>query len=383
MYRIVKYSIVDKALWNSFVKNSKNGIFMFDRDFMEYHSDRFVDNSLMFYDEKDNLVALMPANIKDNVLYSHQGLTYGGFIINKDMKQHKMLKCFESLKTYMQEKNISQLVYKTIPHIYHKLPSEEDLYALYFNNAHLLKIEPSTTIFLASPCKMTKGRKAQVSRAKREGAVVQESNDFKAFIELENKVLKENHNVKAVHTGEELELLNSRFSDNIKLFVAKYNNEIIAGALLFIYDEVVHTQYLAANDKAREIGALDLIINELINKYKNSKKYFDFGISTEDNGQYLNEGLISQKESFGGRTTCNLVWELNGQHISTSYQLADVQSRNIKEGTNICQYGAVLPDANIGANATKFSEATVGENTIMTTRSIVAKDVEKDSMVGI
>ena len=211
MIRIAKYKKEDKDIWNNFIHNSKNGIFMFQRNFMDYHSDRFVDNSLMFYDEKDNLVALLPANIKNNVLYSHQGLTYGGFIINKDMKQHKMLKCFESLKTYMQEKNISQLVYKTIPHIYHKLPSEEDLYALYFNNAHLLKIEPSTTIFLASPCKMTKGRKAQISRAKREGVVIQESSDFRTFIELENKVLKENHNTKAVHTADELELLNSKF----------------------------------------------------------------------------------------------------------------------------------------------------------------------------
>lgn len=311
MIRIAKYKKEDKDIWNNFIHNSKNGIFMFQRNFMDYHSDRFVDNSLMFYDEKDNLVALLPANIKNNVLYSHQGLTYGGFIINKDMKQHKMLKCFESLKIYMQENNILQLVYKTIPHIYHKLPSEEDLYALYVNNAYLLKIEPSTTIFLASPCKMTKGRKAQISRAKREGAIVEESYNFKNFIELENEVLKENHNTKAVHTGEELELLNSRFPENIKLFVAKYNNEIVAGALLFIYNEVVHTQYLAANNKAREIGALDLLINELINKYKNSKKYFDFGISTEDNGRYLNEGLISQKEGFGGRTTAYKTFALN------------------------------------------------------------------------
>ena len=311
MIRIAKYKKEDKDIWNNFIHNSKNGIFMFQRNFMDYHSDRFVDNSLLFYDEKDNLVALLPANIKNNVLYSHQGLTYGGFITDNNIKQHKMLKCFESLKTYMQEKNISQLVYKTIPHIYHKLPSEEDLYALYVNNAYLLKIEPSTTIFLASPCKMTKGRKAQISRARREGVTVEESNDFKKFIELENEVLKENHNTKAVHTGEELELLNSRFPENIKLFVAKYNNEIVAGALLFIYNEVVHTQYLAANDKAREIGALDLIINELINKYKNSKKYFDFGISTEDNGRYLNEGLISQKEGFGGRTTAYKTFTLN------------------------------------------------------------------------
>ena len=310
MIYIKKYKEEQKNIWNNFINDSKNGIFMFNRNFMDYHSDRFIDYSLMFYDEKDNLIAVLPANIKDNILYSHQGLTYGGFIVKNEMKQHKMLECFECLVQYMKKNKINNFVYKTIPHIYHSLPSEEDLYGLFRNNAKLLKIEPSTTILLSNPCKMPKGRKAQISRAKRECVTIEESNNFIDFIELENKVLKDNHNAKAVHTGEELILLNSRFPENIKLYIAKYNDEMIAGTVVFIYENVVHTQYMAANEKAREIGALDLVISELINYYKGKKQYFDFGISTEQNGKYLNEGLISQKEGFGGRTICNLVWEI-------------------------------------------------------------------------
>ena len=265
---IGKYKEEQKNIWNNFINDSKNGIFMFNRNFMDYHSDRFIDYSLMFYDEKDNLIAVLPANIKDNILYSHQGLTYGGFIVDKNMKQHKMLDCFESLKQHMKDNDIQKLIYKTTPHIYHSLPSEEDLYGLFRNNAKLLKIEPSTTILLSNPCKMPKGRKAQISKAKREGLIVEESTDFINFIKLENQILKEHHNTQAVHSGEELILLNSKFPKNIKLYVVKYNNEIIAGAVLFIYENVVHTQYLTANKKARELGALDLIINELINNYK-------------------------------------------------------------------------------------------------------------------
>ncbi len=303
MIKITKYKKEYKDIWNKFIHNSKNGIFMFDRNFMDYHSDRFVDNSLMFYDEKDNLVALMPANIKNNVLYSHQGLTYGGFIVDSNMKQRKMLECFESLKTYMQLNNISKLVYKTIPHIYHRLPSQEDLYALYINNAKLLKIEPSTTIMLSSPCKMPKGRKAQIARAKKSNIIIENSCNFNEFIELENQILKKYHNTVAVHSADELTLLKLRFQDEIQLWCAKLGDKIIAATLLFVSDNVVHTQYLAADEKARELGALDLLIKYLIDKFQNHKKYFDFGISTEDNGQYLNNGLISQKESFGGRTT--------------------------------------------------------------------------------
>lgn len=302
MINIVEYTSNKFNEWNKFIKNSKNGIFMFDRNYMEYHADRFIDNSLMFYDEKEKLIAILPANIKDNVLYSHGGLTYGGFIVDEKMKQHRMLECFDALKKYMEEKNIKELYYKTIPHIYHKQPSEEDLYALFVNGAKIFKQEPSTTILLENPNKMPKGRKAQISRAKREGVQIEQSEDFNEFIRLENGVLEEYHGVKAVHTEEELKLLKSRFEEEIQLWVAKYEDKIIAATLLFVYENVVHTQYMAANDKAREIGALDYLIKTLVDKYKEEKTYFDFGISTEQNGKILNEGLISQKEGFGGRT---------------------------------------------------------------------------------
>lgn len=309
MIDIIQYSSDKKEEWNAFIKNSKNGIFMFDRNYMDYHSDRFVDNSLMFFDN-DNLIAVLPMNIKDKVLYSHQGLTYGGFITDEKMKQHKMLECFDVLKQYMQANNIEKLIYKIIPHIYHKTPAEEDLYALFKNDAKLLKLEPSTTIYLKNPCKMPKGRKAQISRAKREGVVIQESKDFKTFIDLENKILAEYHDTKAVHTAEELELLHSKFSEQIRLYTASLNDEMIAGTLIFEYENAVHTQYMASNKISREIGGLDLLIKTLIDKYQDTKMYFDFGISTENNGQILNEGLISQKEGFGGRTVVYQLWEI-------------------------------------------------------------------------
>ena len=157
---------------------------------------------------------------------------------------------------------------------------------------------------------MPKGRKAQISRAKREGVIIEQSDDFDTFIELENSVLSEHHNTKAVHSAKELQLLKSRFENEIQLWVAEYEGEIIAGTLLFVYENVVHTQYMAANEKSREIGGLDLLIKTLVDKFSETHCCFDFGISTEDNGQYLNEGLIAQKEGFGGRTTIYQTWEI-------------------------------------------------------------------------
>lgn len=310
MIRIEKYNSNYSNQWNDFIKKSKNGIFLFDRNFMEYHSDRFKDCSFLFFDD-DKLIAILPANIKGNVLFSHQGLTYGGFITDSNMKQYKMNECFGLLLEYMASNNILKLIYKPLPYIYTKIPSEEAMYALFLNNANLLWIKPATVIDLSNPCKMPKGKKAQISRAKREGVIIENSCDFVQFINLENEVLKKYHNTKAVHNAQELELLKSFFNDEIQLFIAKHNGEVIAAALLFVYNDVVHTQYLAANEKAREIGALDFLIATLIDKYRNEKRYFDFGTSTEANEKILNTGLIAQKEGFGGRSVAYYCWEVN------------------------------------------------------------------------
>lgn len=282
---------------------------MFDRDYMDYHSDRFADNSLLFY-EDDKLLALLPLNITDNVLYSHQGLTFGGFITDKTMKQEKMCECFNVLLTYMQNRGIQKLIYKAIPYIYHKIPSQEDLYALFTYKAQLYRVDCSSSIALAHPFSLPKGRKSQISRAKRENVQISQSQDFPAFVTLLNNVLHTRHQSKAVHNAEELALLSGRFPEFIKLFIAHQAQTILAGALIFIYPNLIHTQYLAVNDKGREIGALDLLLKTLIDTYADSKTYFDFGISTESNGTFLNTGLISQKEGFGGRTITHQFYEL-------------------------------------------------------------------------
>lgn len=304
MISVVRYTETEKALWNQFNATAKNPLFMFDRGFMDYHADRFQDHSLLFYDDGE-LVAILPMSQREQTLTSHGGLTYGGFITGIKMKQHTMNECFEALLRYARENNIRNIIYKTVPHIYHEQPAEEDRYALFLNNASVLKVEASTVVNLTQPLKMPKGRKAQISRAKREGVTVQEltaPEDFDRFIALENEVLSRRHETKAVHTGAELTLLHSRFPESIHLLGAMKDGELIAGTVLFVYGQVVHTQYMAANDLARQIGALDLVISNVIEQYKADKLWLDFGISTENGGRYLNEGLISQKEGFGGRT---------------------------------------------------------------------------------
>lgn len=309
MITVKSYTIADLAVWDKFVRESRTPMFMFERGFMDYHSDRFEDLSLMVYRD-DELMAVLPASRHGTEARSHGGLTYGGLIVGDKMKQHTMLECFDAIKEKYFDLGISNLIYKKIPHFYSTQPCEEDVYALWRGGGELVKCEPSTVVNLKNPYKMPKGRKAQVSRARREGVNIRETDDFELFIALENSVLQEHHGVQAVHTAAELRLLKSRFPENIKCFGSFKDGELIAGILLFIYGTVVHTQYMAANPLAREIGALDLAVSGVIGAYRNSHNILDFGISTENGGQDLNEGLIFQKEGLGGRTIVYQTWEI-------------------------------------------------------------------------
>lgn len=299
--KVVRYEPCYSEQWDEFVRRAKNGLFMFQRNFMEYHSDRYRDYSLMFY-EGEKLIAVMPASIHDKELRSHGGLTFGGLVTGIDMKQHRMLDCFTAMREFLVANGIMSVLYKVVPHIYHSVPAEEDAYALFVNDAKLFRRDSATVVDLPKKIKVSNGRRGHIAKAGREGVVVEESEDFDSFIDLENEVLMRFHGAKAVHTGAELTLLKSRFPENIKLYVAKLNGELLAGTVIFVYANMVHTQYMGSNEKGRKIGALDFLIGKLMEKYSETKRYFDFGISNEDNGRVLNEGLCAQKEDFGGRT---------------------------------------------------------------------------------
>lgn len=307
---ITKYHITYKHMWDDFVRNAKNTHFFFQRDYMEYHKDRFKDFSLMIFNGKGRLIALLPANIKDNILYSHQGLTFGGFLIDDNMKTETMLEVFEILKKYLKEQNIKKIIYKCIPYIYHKKPAEEDRYALFISNAKLIRRDISTAIYLKNKINYHDQRKRAIKKALKNNLIVEESEDFEQYWKILENALKNKYNSKPVHSVDEIVKLHSLFPENIKLYVAKKENNILGGTVIFENEIIAHTQYLCNSEEGRKIGALDLVIDTLINKVYKDKQYFDFGISNENNGKYLNRGLISQKEGFGARAVVHDFYEL-------------------------------------------------------------------------
>ena len=309
---IRRYRREDKELWNSFVSKARNATFLFDRNYMDYHADRFDDNSFMFY-HKGKLKAVLPANVAGDTLYSHQGLTYGGLLLDKKATVEDVLECFDSLNSWLRENGISKVVYKALPWIYQQYPSEEDLYALTWKcKAQLISRNIASTIVIDNKLKFAESRKSGIRKALSLNIEVGESNDVDGFWHVLEDNLGNRYNAKPVHTSSEMKLLMSRFPNNIRLYVAKMNGEIVGGTLIYVTPQVVHTQFISASVEGKKHGALDLLFGYIINKVYANCRYFDFGKSTEQGGAYLNEPLIFQKEGFGGRGVCYdwYQWEL-------------------------------------------------------------------------
>lgn len=321
-YKIIKYTSEHYQTWNNFVAKSKNATFLFHRDFMEYHSDRFQDFSLLVFDENNNLKAILPANISDNKVFSHQGLTYGGIVIDSSLKLEKFIAIYAEILLFLNENGIVTINFKLIPNIYCSQPSEEINYALFLSEAKLTRRDSLVTIDLQSHFKIDSNRVEGVKRAEKLGLEIKKTNDFGDFWK---KVLIPNldskHDAKPVHTSEEIQTLKEKFPENIVQYNVYQNDEIIAGTTLFIDDKTVHVQYISAIGDKNQHGALDYLFHYLITKVYTDFSYFDFGISNENQGKNVNKGLQYWKETFGARTFCQDFYEVETQNFAKLNQV--------------------------------------------------------------
>ncbi len=307
---MMPYRPQDAALWNAFVAASRNGTFLFDRRYMDYHADRFTDASLLVMDGQ-RPVAAIPANRDGDRLASHDGLTYGGVVIGDAMAAGQMLELFAALCDYWRRGGVHRIRYKPVPWIYHRVPSEEDRYALFRHGAVLVRCDLLTVVPPAGAPALAKGRAHVLKKLARSQAVtVTPSGDWAAMWTILTRRLDERYRVRPTHSLAEMTLLAGRFPDAIRLLLGWLGGEAVAGAVLYETPLVVHVQYMAANDAGRAAGALDAVIDRAARAAAGAGKWFDFGISTERDGHVLNGGLAAYKESFGGRGIVHEIYDL-------------------------------------------------------------------------
>lgn len=310
-YHIQIYKAEFYSTWNNFVAHAKNATFLFHRDFMEYHQDRFEDYSLLIFDEKNHLKAILPANKVENTLYSHQGLTYGGLVLNQKTRLQEVIEIVHSVLKFLNENGVSSLQMKQLPTIYHESPSDEMEYLSFILNAKLIRRDSLSVINLETDFEFSNSRAEGIKRGTDFGLEFREEQDFTSFwnqILITN--LAQKHQAKPVHSLEEIMLLKSKFPNNIRQFNVYKEGKIIAGTTVFESDFVAHSQYISADESKNTTGSLDFLHNRLITYTFRNKKYFDFGISNENQGQNINKGLLFWKEGFGARTIVQNFYEI-------------------------------------------------------------------------
>lgn len=318
-YTIRIYQKNDYENWNAFIGQAKNATFLFHRNFMDYHSDRFQDYSLIVLDD-EKWLAVLPANVVENQVFSHQGLTYGGLIYNEKLKLVSVIAIFKSVMSFLNAKKIEKLQLKLIPSIYNQKPAEELSYALFLAEAQLIRRDSMAVIDLSKILLIASGRNEGIKKGIKNKLEIKEVDGFTEFwdgILIPN--LAQKHQTKPVHSLEEITKLKALFPNNIRQFNVYENGLIVAGTTIFETSTVVHCQYISGKEDKNDLGGLDLLFYQLISNTFKNKHFFDFGTSNENQGRKLNNGLSFWKESFGASTMVHDFYEVK----TSNYSLLD------------------------------------------------------------
>jgi hypothetical protein len=325
MIEVKKYNSNFFDDWNNFLKDSKNGTFISQREFVEYHRDRFTDYSLIVFNKK-KVVALFPANIDGKTLSSHAGLTFGGLIVGKTITLNDYLNIFKRVLVFLHGNGIEDINYKSVPVFYTSVPSQEEEYAFFLLKANNYRVDTSITVKNSESISFQGRRKRMIKKAKNNDFSIRVDNDFKAFwTKILSPNLHERFEKNPVHDLNEIELLHSKFPNNIHQINIYDDQEIIAGCTVFETELVCHAQYISGNDYGRKSGALDMLFEYLITDLFREKEFFDFGICNEENGKYINHGLLNWKEGFGGRTYVHKFYKV----ITANYHLLETVIKEI------------------------------------------------------
>jgi hypothetical protein len=261
--------------------------------------------------EEDQLISILPANKVGDTVFSHQGLTYGGFVFDNKIKLGEVIAITKDVLAFLHSVDITTFQLKLIPSIYTDYFSEEIEYVMFLANSKLIRRDCLSVIDLTKPFVLAKTRKESIRRGEKNNLVIKEELKFDLFWnEILIPNLAKKHNSKPVHTFEEISNLQQKFPNNIRHFNVYNYDKIVAGSTVFITDTVAHPQYISGNEQKNELGSLDFLYNHLIFDVFKDINFFDFGISHEQSGKKINQGLLFWKETFGAKTTIQNFYEV-------------------------------------------------------------------------
>ena len=312
-FAVTPYAPEYEGLWDNWCGDAGNSTFLHSRRFLGYHGGRFDDASTLIYNS-GRLVGILPAARtphEPTLVVSHPGATYGGVVHQGWLGGERMIEAFECLKAHYHQLGYTKLLYKPLPHAYARVPSQDDLYALFRLGARRVRCDLSCAIDLSARRAPSERRQRGLKKALKSVTLASGSEVLADLWNVLDENLERKHDAKPIHSLDEMALLIRRFSNNIQLRCAIIDGRVEAGIVLFTSANVWHAQYIASSEKGYAVSALDAVFEAAIDEARKScARYFDFGTSNEDNGFVLNEGLYRFKSEFGGGGVVHEHYEL-------------------------------------------------------------------------
>lgn len=294
------------ADWNAFVNNSNNGTVFHRLDFLEYHpSGRFQFLNLMFY-KGDELLAVLPGGLSGDMFKSPMGASFGGFVTTARLGLQDADAIVKTFIRYCATNHIKE-VYLTPPmQIYCNTFNESVDYAMHYNHFITLSSLFSSVIdfsLIHSKDDLSRNTRHKINKAANKGIIIKESNAFDEFypILLKNK---EKFGIKPTHSLDELEKIDSLLPGMMTLFLAYFENQPIAGELLFNCNkQCVLNFYTMHLYDFHNLFPVNYLIEHSI-RWCNEKgfRYFDYGVSADTfsiDPMEPSWSLIEFKESMG------------------------------------------------------------------------------------
>lgn len=312
MIEALPYSADDFEEWDAFVGLSHNGSLVHTRAFMAHHKDRFIERSLIVRDS-GRLIAVMPAaeaTEQANTVVSHPGLSYGGLVHAGRLDARNAQPVLDAVLATFKAQGYERFIYKSIPRMYHRMPSEDDEFALQQRGARLERMLLNCVVDLQGSLVLSSRKRRNLRRAE-ELRVVDDSTRIRDFHAMLASNLRERHGVSPVHSADELEHLSEEFSKEISLYLAYHANSIVAGCLVFRTSQCWHAQYIAMNSEGAQRGAVDFVLVSAIAAARSAgARYFSLGVSNEPKTGILNASLYGFKREFSGGGVLHRTWSV-------------------------------------------------------------------------
>jgi hypothetical protein len=302
--KLVPVAEIDPAVHDEMIARASAGTFLHTRRFLAYHGDHFRDVSLAVADEKGALLGSFPAAVDPSdgsCVTSHPGLTYGGVVHGGELRGSPMMEALTAICDHYAREGFRTLRYKKVPYIYDRVPAGDDVYALFRLGAARYRCDLLSTIDLEDRPTPAQRRRRSLQKALKSGVGIRTGPDLiPALWQVLEANLVSRHGVSPVHSAAEIAHLQQQFPDEIEVVAGVIDGEVHAGVVLFSTPRVVHAQYIASSSRGQELSLLDAVFDHCISSAEaRGARYFDFGSSTEDGGQRLNEGLFKFKTEFG------------------------------------------------------------------------------------